>query len=68
MGAVDALGDNLERVDVEAGVGLVEDGELGLEELQLEDLDALLLAAGEAFVDVALGEVGVDAQLLPWRP
>src|SRR3712207_7902295 len=29
-----------------------------------QDLDALLLAAGEAFVDVALGEVGVDAQLL----
>ena len=58
----DALGDDLERVDVEAGVGLVEDGDLRLEQLHLEDLVALLLAAGEALVDVALGEVGVHPQ------
>ena len=54
--AVDALGDDLERVDVEAGVGLVEDRDLRLQQLHLQDLVALLLAAGEALVDAALGE------------
>ena len=54
--AVDALGDDLERVDVEAGVGLVEHREVRLQQLELQDLVALLLAAREALVDVALGE------------
>ena len=54
---VDALGDGVERVDVEAGVGLVEHGELGLLERHLEDLHALLLAAGEPVVDVAAREL-----------
>ena len=54
---VDALGDGVERVDVEPGVGLVEHGELGLLERHLEDLHALLLAAGEAVVDVAAREL-----------
>ena len=53
---VDALGDDLEGVDVEAGVGLVEQREAGLEHEQLQDLEALLLAAGEAVVEVAAGE------------
>ena len=59
---VDALGDDAQRVDVEAGVGLVEDGDLRLEQLELQDLVALLLAAGEALVDVALGEGRVHLQ------
>ena len=63
---VDALGDDAQGVDVEAGVGLVEDRDRRLEQLQLEDLVALLLAAGEALVDVALGEGRVDAQARPW--
>src|SRR5690606_20201502 len=62
--AVHALGDDAQRVDVEARVGLVEHGELRLEELHLEDLVALLLAAGEALVDRALGERVVHAQAL----
>ena len=66
--AVDALGDLAQRVDVEAGVGLVEDRDLRLEQLQLEDLVALLLAAGEALVHVALGEGRVHLQLRPSRP
>ena len=45
--------DDAEGVDVEAGVGLVEDGEVGLEHGHLEDLVALLLAAGETLVQVA---------------
>ena len=50
------VGDDAQRVDVEARVGLVEDGEAGLEEGHLEDLVALLLAAGEALVERAVEE------------
>ena len=53
---VDALGDDAQGIDVEARVGLVEDGELGLQDGHLEHLEALLLAAREALVDVAAGE------------
>ena len=59
---VDALGDDAQRVDVEAGVGLVEDRELGLEDGHLEHLQALLLAAREALVDVARGEAVVELE------
>ena len=60
--AIDALGDDLEGVDVEAGVGLVEDGVFRLEHRHLEDFVALLLAAGEAFVDRARGEFAVHLE------
>ena len=39
-------------------VGLVEDGEGGVEHSHLEDFVLLLLAAAEAFVDRAVGKVG----------
>ena len=52
----------LQRVDVEAGVGLVHQGELRLEHRHLEDLAALLLAAGESLVDRARGELPVDLE------
>src|SRR5467141_4112856 len=42
---VDTLGHDLERVDVEAGIGLVEDGKARIEHPHLKDLVALLLAA-----------------------
>ena len=48
---VHAVRDDLQRVDVEPGVGLVEDRQRRLEHRHLKDLVALLLAAGEAFVD-----------------
>src|SRR5680860_1582669 len=64
LGPVHALRHDLERVDVEAGVSLVEHRELGLEQFELKDLVALLLASGEALVDVALGEALVHAQVL----
>ena len=66
--AVDALADHPQRVDVQAGVGLVEDRDLGLEQRELQDLVALLLAAGEALVDTAFGERRVDVELAPSRP
>ncbi|MBG9885083.1 hypothetical protein ABE10_00475, partial [Bacillus toyonensis] len=60
---VDPLGDDLERVDVEARVGLVEHRDLRLQHLELEDLVALFLAAGEALVHIALGELRIHAQV-----
>ena len=57
-----ALGHDAQRVDVEARVGLVEERDDGLEQRHLEDLVALALAAGEAVVEVALGEGGVHAE------
>ena len=61
---VDALGDGAQRVDVEARVGLVEDRDLGLQQRQLQQLHPLLLAAGEAVVEVAAGEVFGDVRQL----
>jgi hypothetical protein len=46
------------------GVGLVEDGELGLQQRHLEDLVALLLAAGEALVEVPVGEGTIHAEAI----
>ena len=43
-------------VDVEAAVGLVEDGELGLEHGHLENLVALFFSAREPFVDAAVAQ------------
>src|SRR5580765_7906286 len=53
---VHTRGDHLESIDVEAGVGLIEDREPWLEHQHLQDLVALFLAAGEAFIDGARKE------------
>src|SRR6185503_13569788 len=50
---VDTLGDDPQGIDVEAGVRLIEDRDLRLENRHLEHLQTLLLAAAEALVDVA---------------
>ena len=52
--ALTPLATSLQRVDVEAGVGLVENGELRFEHRHLENLVALLLAAGKTLVDGAV--------------
>ena len=54
---IDALGDDPQRVDVEAGVGLVEDRQLGFQHGHLQNFVALFLAAGKAFIDRPLEEV-----------
>ena len=61
---VDAVRDELQRVDVEAGVGLVENRQRRLEQRHLEDLVALLLAAREPFVDRAAQHALVDVEQL----
>ena len=62
--AVDAIGDDAQGVDVQAGVGLVHDGELRLEDVELHDLVALLLTTGEALVHGAVCKGLIDGQLL----
>src|SRR5262249_59103162 len=57
---VDALGDDPHRVDVQAAVGLVEDGERRAEHRKLQDLGPLLLTAGEALVEITPGELLLD--------
>ena len=57
-----ALGDHAQGVDVETGVGLVEEGDDRLQERHLEHLVALAFAAGEAVVEVAFGEGRVHPQ------
>ena len=57
---VHARGHYLESVDVEPRIGLVEDGEGRLEHRHLENLIALLLAAGESFIDRAVDELFVE--------
>ena len=56
--------DDPERVDVETGVGLVEDRDLRLEHRELEHLDPLALAPREPVVHVARRELARDLELL----
>ena len=65
--SVHAVRHDLERVDVEARVGLVQHRDPRLQHRHLQDLDALLLAAGEAVVQVARGELARNLQLLHRR-
>src|SRR6185369_211687 len=57
---VHAGSNDAQGVDVEAGVRLVQDGQGRIQDRHLEDLVALLLAAGEAFVHRPLDERLVD--------
>src|SRR5258705_2963899 len=50
---IDALGHDLQRVDVEPGIGLVEHAEPRLAQRHLQHLVALLLSAGESHIDRA---------------
>src|SRR5262245_64688835 len=61
---IDAARDDPQRVDVQSGIGLVQHGQLRLEHGHLQNLVALLLAAGEAFVDRAVDEARVHLDYL----
>ncbi len=61
---VDPLRHDLERVDVQAGVGLVHHAVLRTQHRHLQDLAALFLASGETFVERAGRELAVDLQLV----
>ena len=61
---LDPAADDPQRVDVEPGVELVEDGDGGLEHAQLQRLVALLLAARQVDVERAVQEPLVEADAL----
>ena len=51
MQLVHAAGNDLQCVNIQTGIGFVEDGQLGFEHRHLEDLRAFLFAARETFID-----------------
>jgi len=53
-----------EGVDIQAGIGLVEDGINRFQNGHLENLVALLLPARKALVDGAAGELAIDPQFI----
>ena len=61
---VDAVRDDPQGVDVEPRVGLVEHGDARLQHRHLEDLDALLLAAREPVVEIALRQLARHLEVL----
>src|SRR5437867_2610568 len=61
---VHARGHDAQRVDVEAGIGFVEDGELRLQHGHLENLVSLFFAAGEADINGALEQVFLEIEQL----
>ncbi len=59
---VNAVGNDFESVNVQAGVSLIEDGVFGFKHGHLEDFAAFFLTAGEAVVDGAGGEGAVHLE------
>src|SRR6202521_584871 len=59
---VDAVGDALQRVDIEPGIRLVEHAQPGLDQRHLQNLVALLLAPGKADVDRAAQHLRLDPE------
>ncbi len=51
---VHAGGDDFQSVDIQAGIGFIEDGEPGFEDGHLENFVALLFASGKSGVDGAI--------------
>ena len=60
--AVDAVADRAQRIDVEAAVGFVEDGELRGDDPHLDHFGALLLAARKADIDRTLEHFGIETE------
>ena len=61
---VHAIGNDLEGVNVEAGIGLVENAQFGLEHRHLENLVALLFAPRKSFVHRTRHQLFVHLQQL----
>ncbi len=60
---VDAVGDDLQRVDVEAGIHFVEDAQLRLEQRHLQDLARFFSPPEKPTLSGRLQHVRVDLQL-----
>ena len=61
---VHAIGHQLQRVDIETGIGFIENGERGLEQRHLQNFQPLFLAAGEADIQRPLQHLFGDVQRL----
>ncbi len=59
---IDAVGDGAEGVDVESGVGFVEEPAKGINQRQQEDFVAFLFTTGKAFIDGAVHEAFVHLE------
>src|SRR5689334_17681939 len=57
-----AMGDDFQGVNVETGIGFIEDGELRFQHRHLKNLVALFFATGKAFVDGALEQGVVEVE------
>ena len=53
---IDTVCDDAQGIDIQARIGLIQNGYLGFEGGHLQDLGALLLAAGETVVQVSPGK------------
>src|SRR5262245_42082302 len=60
---VDTFGHDLERVDVETGIGFIEHAQTWLEQRHLQDFVALLFATRKPDIDATPEHVLVDAEL-----
>src|SRR5699024_8976817 len=60
---INTVGDGLQGVDIEAGVGFVENRQRWLQYQHLQNFITLFFAAGKAFVDTALDHVKTHADV-----
>ena len=65
---VDPVGNHAQCVDVEAGVGLVENGEPGFQDRQLQNFMAFFFSAGKALVDRAIEKFFVHLDQFEFVP
>ena len=59
-----SVGNDAEGIDIQTGVGLVQQGQFGLQDGHLQNLVPFLLTTGESFIDRPLHQIGVDLYLL----
>ncbi len=64
---IDAIGDNLQRINVETAIGFIQYGKARVEHGHLQDFIALLLTTGEADINGTLQHIGRHAQFLGFR-
>src|SRR5581483_2091953 len=60
--AIDAVGDHAQRIDIEAGIGLVQHRQARLQQCHLQHLVALLFTAGKTDIHRAAQHLLVDAE------
>jgi tagatose-1,6-bisphosphate aldolase non-catalytic subunit AgaZ/GatZ len=64
---VNAICNHLQGIDIQPGVGFVENGQLRLKQQCLHDFVALLFATGEALIHAALEDMELKPQFFAFR-